>query len=78
MTTLQKTYNLLEKDAIKYTYLHQISTIFKDIKDKYKRKKENQICQWETDIFNFTVRDFNTVYKPYHQTRQNATTLLSS
>jgi len=33
---------------------------------------------FETSMVTIVVDSFNTVYKPYHQTRQNATTLLSS
>jgi len=49
----------LEENALKYKYSHQISDLFRVLRDKLKDEKESDVerAQWEIDFFNFVLKD---------------------
>ena len=63
--------NALKPDGLDTLKFNKRSAKNKDFNECLSKNSNNKYLKFITGIF-------NTVYKPYHQTRQNATTLLSS
>lgn len=55
--TLIDLYSFLNIKGLEYHDSHNIGQLFKELRDSYKRKKEKAICQWEIDVFNFSIKD---------------------
>ena len=55
--TLSDLYSHLDIKGLEYHDSHNIGQLFKELRDFYKRKKEKSICQWEIDVFSFSIRD---------------------
>jgi len=53
---LKELYTHLDKNGLNYYDTHQISSLFKGLRDKYKGKREKYICQTELDAFNLSIK----------------------
>lgn len=57
---IQSLYSYLEENALKYKYHHQISDLFRALRDilsKDEKSFDAEKAQWEVDFFNFVLTD---------------------